>query len=81
MHTEPAGFAELVRVLVALAVGAGWVTNGEANGLTVGLTGLGVLASVLLTIWTRRKVTPAARPRTADGTALVPAAPPTRLAE
>lgn len=81
IHTEPAGFAELVRVLVALGVGAGWITNQEANGLTVGLTGLGVLVSVLLTWWTRRKVTPAARPRTADGTALVPAPPPTRLAE
>lgn len=80
-ETEPAGLAELVRVLVALAVGAGWITTQEANTFTVGATALGVAVSVVLTWWTRRKVTPSSRPRTSDGTPLVPAPPPTRLAE
>lgn len=78
---EPAGVAELVRVLVGLAVGAGWITTQEANTWTVGATALGVAVSVVLTWWTRRKVTPAARPRTADGTPLIPVASPTTLAE
>lgn len=80
-QTEPAGLAELVRVVIGLAVGAGWITAQEANTWTVGATALGVVVSVVLTWWTRRKVTPAARPRDADGTPLVPAPPPTRLAE
>ncbi|MBB5152516.1 hypothetical protein [Saccharopolyspora phatthalungensis] len=67
-----------VWVLVGLAVGAGWITAGQANTYTVGATVLGLVVSVSLTWWTR---TPAARPRDADGTPLVPAPPPTRLAE
>ncbi|MGI8311900.1 hypothetical protein [Saccharopolyspora hattusasensis] len=79
--TEPATLAELVRLVIGLAVGAGWLTTKSANTWTVGATVLGLAVSVVLTWWTRRKVTPAARPRTDDGTPLVPAPPPTRLAE
>lgn len=80
-QTEPASLAELVRVLIGIAVGAGWITTQEANTVTIGATALGVAVSVALTWWTRRKVTPAARPRADDGTPLAPPPPPTRLAE
>ncbi len=80
-QTEPASLAEAARVLIVLAVGAGWLSTGQANTLTVALSALGVVASVALTWWTRRKVTSLARPRNADGTPLIPSAPPTRLAE
>ncbi|PKW15334.1 hypothetical protein [Saccharopolyspora spinosa] len=52
---------------------AGWITVQDANAITVGLSTLGVAVSVALTFWARRRVTPAARPRSEDGTPLVPA--------
>ncbi|MBB5157651.1 hypothetical protein [Saccharopolyspora phatthalungensis] len=79
-QTEPAAIAEVVRVILVALVGAGWLALDDATLASI-VSVVGVLASVALTWWTRRKVTSLARPRATDGTPLVPAAPPTRPGE
>lgn len=75
---EPPAVAELVRLLLLGAVGAGWLTL-DSDTVTIIVSAVGVLVSIVLTWVARSKVTPEAKPRTDDGTPLVPAAPPTTL--
>lgn len=73
---EPASLAEAVRVLLAALIGAGWLTIDSATVNWI-VTVVGLLASVAATVWTRRRVTPVAAPKTAHGRPLAPAAPQT----
>lgn len=77
---EPNAVAELVRLVLLAAVGAGWLALDDAT-VTAIVSIVGVLGSIALTVFARSKVTPEAKPRTSEGTPLVPAAPPTKLAE
>ncbi|MBB5159910.1 hypothetical protein [Saccharopolyspora phatthalungensis] len=79
-QVEPAAVAEGARMVLGTFVALGWITI-DSTTINAIITGVSAVASVALTIWTRRRVTPAARPRDADRTALVPAPPSTRLAE
>lgn len=77
--TQPVGLAELVRMVVVLLVGVGWLTLDDAAVNTV-VSVAGMIASIALTWWTDHKVTPTARPRSAEGTPLVPVPGGKRLA-
>ncbi|PKW15912.1 hypothetical protein [Saccharopolyspora spinosa] len=79
-QTEPAAIAEAVRIILIALVGAGWLTLDDTTLASI-VSVVGVLASVALTWWTRRKVTSLAAPRATDGTPLVSAEPPARPAE
>ena len=56
-NTEPAAVAELVRVVLVGLVAAGWVTIPDATIAGV-VSAVGVLGSIVLTWWTRRRVVP-----------------------
>lgn len=53
--TEPARWAELARVLLMITVGLGWVTVDEETINWI-VTGVGMIASALLTRWVRSSV-------------------------
>lgn len=69
---EPASITEIVRLIVAALVAVGVI---EVDDTTVSalILAIGGLISIGLTFWTRRKVSPLAKPRTDDGRVLVPA--------
>lgn len=71
-RTQPVTLAEVVRLVVVALVGAGWLTLDDAAVNTV-VSVVGVVASIALTWWTGRKVTPVAKPRSSEGVPLVPA--------
>lgn len=54
-NTEPARWAEVARALLALGVGAGWVTFDEQTVSWI-VTGVGMGASTLLSRWVRSSV-------------------------
>ena len=60
MTGEPVATVEAVRVLLAAAVGLGWVTLDEPTVMAVA-TGVAVLISVGGSVWARARVTPLAR--------------------
>jgi len=60
MQTEPAAIAEGARWLLGILVTLGWVTLDDATTNAI-ITAVGALASIALTIWTRRRVTPMAK--------------------
>ena len=59
-RTEPAAVAEGARIVLGALIALGWVSIDSAttNGI---ITAVGAVASVLLTAWTRNRVTPAAK--------------------
>lgn len=61
-QTEPAAVAEAARLILGALVATGWITIPDATVNAV-VTLVGALASVGLTIWTRRRVSPVARPQ------------------
>jgi hypothetical protein len=71
METEPAVLAEAARILLVVIVSAGWLTISDQT-ITWVVSVVGLAASVALTGWTRRTVTPLAQPRSASGLPLVP---------
>lgn len=73
-EAEPVALAEAVRLLLAALVTAGWITIDSAttNWIT---TVVGLVASVVATVWTRRRVTPVATPKSAEGRPLVAKGP------
>lgn len=54
---EPAAYAEAARLVVAALVGLGWITLDD-NTLNAIVTGVGAVASIVLTVVVRRNVTP-----------------------
>lgn len=56
-NTEPAAIAEVVRVILVGLVAAGWVTLPDATIAGI-VSAVGVLGSIALTWWTRRRVVP-----------------------
>lgn len=72
--TEPAVVTEITRLIVAALVALGVFQFDDATWDTITLI-LGGLISIGLSWWTRRKVTPTAKPKTDDGVPLVPAPP------
>lgn len=54
---EPAAYAELARLVIAVVVALGWITvdNGAANVIA---SAIGTIVSVVLTIAVRQAVTP-----------------------
>lgn len=60
MTGEPVATVEAVRVLLAAAVGLGWVTLDEPTVMAVA-TGVAVLISVGGSVWARAQVTPLGR--------------------
>ena len=60
MTGEPVATVEAVRVLLAAAVGLGWVTLDEPTVMAVA-TGVAVLISVGGSVWARARVTPLAK--------------------
>lgn len=75
METEPAVLSEAARILLVVIAGAGWLTISDQTISWV-VSVVGVVASVALTGWTRKTVTPLAEPKTARGTPLAPISPP-----
>lgn len=71
---EPAAFAEAARIILAALVTGGWLVI-DSTTVSWLVTGIGLLASVAFTAWTRNRVTPLAAPRSAEGAALAPAVP------
>lgn len=58
LASEPAAAAEAARVILAVLVGAGWLTiSSQATDWII--SGVGLIASIALTYWTRSNVTPA----------------------
>lgn len=74
-EAEPPACAEAIRIILAALVTGGWLTVDSATVNWL-VTGVGLIVSVVATVWTRRKVTPSAAPRDPVGRPLTPAAPP-----
>jgi hypothetical protein len=73
LQLEPARLAEITRWLLAVLVGAGWLTLNDTTTNWI-VSAVGLVASGVLTYWTRHQVTPVAEPRDANGIPL--AGPP-----
>jgi hypothetical protein len=54
---EPAAYAEAVRLVIAALVGVGWITLDDSLIQSI-VTAVGALASIVLTVVVRSKVTP-----------------------
>ena len=70
-QAEPAAVAEAARVVLAILVGAGWLSIGDQTTEWI-ISVVGLAASVALTVWTRKLVTPVAEPKDITGNRLVP---------
>ena len=57
---EPAAVAEGARVVLGTLVALGWISLDDATTTAI-ITAVAALASVALTVWTRRRVTPVAK--------------------
>lgn len=77
---EPASVSEIARLIVAALVALGVFELDDTTWNTITLI-IGGLISIGLTAWTRRKVTPKAKPRTDEGVPLVPSPPEKTLGE
>ena len=75
VKTEPAASTEIARLVVAALVALGVFEFDDATWNTITLV-IGGLVSIGFSWWTRRTVTPTAKPKTDDGIPLVPATPP-----
>lgn len=75
---EPAAFAEAARIILAALVTGGWLAI-DSSVINWLVTGIGLLASVAFTAWTRNRVTPVAAPTSSEGVPLAPVGrtPPT----
>ncbi|MGI8312212.1 hypothetical protein [Saccharopolyspora hattusasensis] len=78
LTTEPAAVAELARLAVAALATTGVIQLDDPYTDAAALAA-SAAASLGLTWWTRRRVTPAARPRDADGNTLGAVPPQTQL--
>lgn len=59
-RTEPAAIAEGARMVLGVLVALGWVSIDSATTNVI-ITAVGAVASIVLTAWTRNRVTPTAK--------------------
>lgn len=59
-RTEPEAVAEGARVLLGALVALGWISLDDATTNAI-ITAVAALASIALTHWSRRRVTPVAK--------------------
>lgn len=67
---QPVLALDALKAVIAMAVGYGWVVL-DAVEVELVLTGSGAILTLVLSLLTRRQVTPVSDPRAADGTFLV----------
>jgi len=69
--TQPVALTSAVQAVLAAAVAAGWVAL-DSTAVAAVASGVAGLIWLLLTLFTRSKVTPTARPRDEQGRPLTP---------
>jgi hypothetical protein len=74
LDQEPVSIVQAVHMVLAALVALGWATIDNATIDIIG-SAVAALLSVGAQLWARRKVTPAANPRTTDGQTLTPDEP------
>jgi hypothetical protein len=58
---EPAAYAEIARLVIAILVGLGWITVDSDTGNVIA-TAIGGVLSIILTVAVRQHVTPVTAP-------------------
>jgi len=71
VSTQPVALTSAVQAVLAAAVAAGWVAL-DSTAVAAVASGVAGLIWLLLTLFTRSKVTPTARPRDEQGQPLTP---------